>query len=459
MRILLVSTLFVAALCSAAEYPKPTGYLNDFASQLSEAQRASLEARLREYEQRTSIEIVVAIVPSLQGESVETYARGMFHSWDIGKRGKNNGVLFLWAPTERKVRIETGLGMTSAITDSQAAAIIREVTSFFRRGQYAEGLSAGLDGIMSQMDAAAGRGSSGFVWPLVVVGGLGLCVLLAVVAFRRRRLARWREEVPQQIWECTGILREAEAAQRQAGSDVIALKAEAPPEVWQSGMETVSTAPDRLAGFGREAATFASTPHKDYDDLKTTHRQLTQWRRHVAEIVTGFGAIGATLQAFRSRREESLRMAEALGVSLNELDARNTAGELPGSAETLLPAAQETYARARTAMSEPQPNWLRVYDLLSDVQDCITRIENPGAWTRNARSWPGSDTDSPALAALILLFASQQGPNFGMGSSSSGSDSGGGFFDGGSDGGGGGSDSGGSFGGGDSGGGGASGDY
>src|ERR1700736_3703416 len=108
---LLASLALFAAFASAANYPRATGYVNDFAERLSPADRDALERKLRDYGRTTSIEVVVAIVPSLEGESVERYANGLFHAWGIGKRGKDNGVLFLWAPSERKLRIEVGSGL------------------------------------------------------------------------------------------------------------------------------------------------------------------------------------------------------------------------------------------------------------------------------------------------------------------------------------------------------------
>src|SRR5215475_4856760 len=144
-----ISLALFAALASAADLPKPVGLVNDFAGRLQPAERQSLESRLNEFRRSTSNEVAIAIVKSLEGQSVEEYANRLFKAWGIGTKESNNGVLLLWAPVERKVRIEVGLGLETAIPDSAAAEILRSVTAAFRKEDYIGGLNAGIDGIIT----------------------------------------------------------------------------------------------------------------------------------------------------------------------------------------------------------------------------------------------------------------------------------------------------------------------
>lgn len=144
--------LALLLLLSAARYPEPVGYVNDFAGVLSTQQRESLEARLRAYERETTVEVAVAIVASLEGETVEDYARGLFRAWGVGKAGKNNGVLVLVAPNERRVRIQTGYGLESQLTNSEAQAITREaMVPRFRENDYAGGAIAGAEAVIEAL--------------------------------------------------------------------------------------------------------------------------------------------------------------------------------------------------------------------------------------------------------------------------------------------------------------------
>ena len=146
--------LAIALTASAADYPASAGYFNDLPGILPEAVQQALELRLRAYERATSNEVAVAIVPSLQGESVEDYALGLFRAWGLGKAEKNNGVLFVWAPNERKMRIQVGYGLEKVLTDAECAALLARATPLLREERYAEGVSSVVDGMLQQIGNA-----------------------------------------------------------------------------------------------------------------------------------------------------------------------------------------------------------------------------------------------------------------------------------------------------------------
>ncbi|MGC9605216.1 MAG: TPM domain-containing protein [Minisyncoccia bacterium] len=149
---------FVVAIAAthAAEYPKPTGYVNDFARLLSHDTAGSLNQELIVFEKKTTIEIAVVTVSSLNGESIENYTRELANAWGVGKRGQNNGVVFLIAPNERKMRIETASGARLILTDSQADAIRDEtVLPRFKAGDMPGGIIDGTHAIMRALDAAS----------------------------------------------------------------------------------------------------------------------------------------------------------------------------------------------------------------------------------------------------------------------------------------------------------------
>jgi len=128
-----------------ADFPEPRGYVNDFAGVLDGPAAAELDALLRGVERDTSAEVAVATVQSLDGLSVEEYANRLFQRWGIGKKGKDNGVLVLVAPTERKMRIEVGYGLEPVLPDGLAGEIIR--TDFlprFRENDYRAGIEQGV---------------------------------------------------------------------------------------------------------------------------------------------------------------------------------------------------------------------------------------------------------------------------------------------------------------------------
>src|SRR5438067_12361236 len=98
MRAAIVTALLLAICGYAQEYPKSTGFVNDFANQLPLEAVQSLEKRVRDYQRATGNEIGVAVVSSLNGMPIDEYAQGLFRAWGVGKYGVNNGVLCVWAP-------------------------------------------------------------------------------------------------------------------------------------------------------------------------------------------------------------------------------------------------------------------------------------------------------------------------------------------------------------------------
>ena len=160
MRAWIVTVLLLAATAFADDYPKPAAFVNDFANQLPASAAQALEAKVRAYERTTGNEVAVAIVPSLNGMLVDDYARGLFHAWGVGKSGVNNGVLFVWAPHERRIRIEVGTGLTGVLTDTSAGLILERVSGLFRGGHYAAGVNAAMDGIIQVLGTSPAAGTT-----------------------------------------------------------------------------------------------------------------------------------------------------------------------------------------------------------------------------------------------------------------------------------------------------------
>lgn len=170
-------------------FPRPVGYVNDFAGLLDPASRASLEGRLADYDRETGNQIAVAIFPSLNGVPINDFASRLEEAWKVGRRGRDNGVLILVALREHQVRIEVGYGLESRVTDADAGRIIREIMApAFREGRYADGLAGAVDALVTLIGPPQGDsapppapGGTRVVAP-VGIGALPLVLFLAFVA-------------------------------------------------------------------------------------------------------------------------------------------------------------------------------------------------------------------------------------------------------------------------------------
>jgi uncharacterized protein len=112
------------------------------------AERDRLEQKLIQRERTASNQVVVAIFPSLDGESLEDFSIRLAQAWRIGQKGLDNGVIFLVFVNDRKMRIEVGYGLEANLTDAISSSILRDVVApRFREGHVADGIGAGLDAI------------------------------------------------------------------------------------------------------------------------------------------------------------------------------------------------------------------------------------------------------------------------------------------------------------------------
>jgi len=143
-RITTALILIALPVVALAAFPKPTGFVNDLAKVLPGGTKAKLEAVLQSFEKQTGNEVVVATLPSLEERPIEDVAVDLYAQWGIGKKGKDNGVLFLVAPTERKMRIEVGYGLEGTINDALAGRIMDQaVLPYFKKGDLAGGTAMG----------------------------------------------------------------------------------------------------------------------------------------------------------------------------------------------------------------------------------------------------------------------------------------------------------------------------
>ena len=143
-----VVTTAGSALAQGPNLPEYQGFVNDYAGLLSPAVKTQLDARLSQLEKETTAEVAVVTVKSLEGDSIDEYAVRLFEKWKIGKKDKNNGVLFLVALDDRKMRIEVGYGLEPLITDGRAGRIRdNDVIPRFKQDDYEGGIVAGVASI------------------------------------------------------------------------------------------------------------------------------------------------------------------------------------------------------------------------------------------------------------------------------------------------------------------------
>jgi uncharacterized protein len=186
----LVLTAFAAF---AATFPALTGRIVDQANVIPAETRSAIESKLVDLEAKSGIQLVVATVTSLEGQEIEPYANALFRTWKLGEKAKNNGVLLLVAPNQRRVRIEVGYGLEGTLTDALSKVIITNaIAPRFKANDFGGGISRGVDDIITVLTTDASewekrpslrldrqQANDPVNW-LIVAGLVGLVILLIV---------------------------------------------------------------------------------------------------------------------------------------------------------------------------------------------------------------------------------------------------------------------------------------
>lgn len=133
--------------------PNPPRFVNDLVGGLlSQGEIDQLERKLKAYNDSTSTQVAIVIVKSVQPYDISEYAVKLGREWGIGQKGKNNGVVFLWAPGDRKIFIATGYGAEGGLTDVYSKRIIEQVVKpNFKQLRYYQGLDEGTSSIFKYL--------------------------------------------------------------------------------------------------------------------------------------------------------------------------------------------------------------------------------------------------------------------------------------------------------------------
>lgn len=156
--VLLVGFLFSGLSYADFKAPAYQGYVTDYAQLLTQEQRHYLTAVSTDLARQTTIQVATLVVPEMGADfTIESYANQVFEAWGIGQKGKDNGVLFILALQERKLRIEVGYGLEGVLTDGQSGALLDAlVLPVLKRGDLGQGVVVGHVGICEFLADAYG---------------------------------------------------------------------------------------------------------------------------------------------------------------------------------------------------------------------------------------------------------------------------------------------------------------
>lgn len=173
--------LFCITAWAVVGVPELSQRVTDFTSTLSAEQINALEAKLAAFEAKKGSQIAVLIVPTTQPKDIAEFGIEVADLWELGRKGVDDGLILIVAKDDRKLRLEVGYGLEGVIPDAVAKRVISEtITPYFKKGDYAGGIDAGIMQLMKLIEGEAlptpsespteGLGEGAFMF--ILMGGL-----------------------------------------------------------------------------------------------------------------------------------------------------------------------------------------------------------------------------------------------------------------------------------------------
>lgn len=155
----LLALLLPIYLYAASPPPpeQPAQYVVDLAKIINPGTEQNLNRMLKELEQKTTAQVVVLTINSLDGEPIEKFSLRTAEKWKLGQKGKDNGVLITIALKDRKYRFEIGYGLESILPDSLVGTFGRKfLIPYFKKGDYSTGISAATAVVVNEIATKEG---------------------------------------------------------------------------------------------------------------------------------------------------------------------------------------------------------------------------------------------------------------------------------------------------------------
>jgi uncharacterized protein len=146
--------LNLSSLAQTKQFPGYTAHINDFANVIDSATKSQIETILINFENLSGAQIAVAVIPSLEGGTIEEYANGLYRAWGIGGKSgpnKDKGALLVIAIEDRRSRLEVGYGLEGDLPDGLAGEMLRRMRPYFQQQQWSQGVTVGVRTIVDTL--------------------------------------------------------------------------------------------------------------------------------------------------------------------------------------------------------------------------------------------------------------------------------------------------------------------
>lgn len=443
----------------ATSFPAMKGIVSDYAGKLDEAQINELSGLLKNYERQTSIEFVVVVVNSLDGLSARNYATGIGDFWKIGKAGRDNGIVLLWAPNERAYALRVAEGLSADLPDAEATQITRQsLLPNFKRGDYYAGLKETVLATMQHLgvtpweerlearkpdaeqetidrkrraeqawqteaqrreeearQAEQDRNlqsdtRTGFVFATL----LALGVLLAVVIHRSRRRQAKLSELAQAVTVIPDNLSAAEKNAPEIQRTLDDGAREMPEQDISKLRESLAGQPDRILKIKVDAQCIDAAKLECYDEMVRV-RKNSEIERNLLESTK------ESIARIKEAKAQSQAMMENLSRETFEItDVRDSSRTY--AVNQLLLQSRQDYEQARQGSSMSVVDWLIINQMLSNSQNQMRQAVTYSQEAPYTPSFSSDNSSSSSSSSSSWFGGSSSGGGGGSFSSGSGSE-------------------------------------
>ncbi len=435
LQVMLLVLSIMMVTSNAQQYPKPVGYVSDFARLLTQEQSKALNDDLIAFEKSNTIEIAVVTVPWLNNKSIEDYTRDLANEWGVGKRGQSNGIVFLIAPKERKMRIGIAEGARKTLTDSQADTIRdTAVLPRFKAGNMQQGIIDGTHAIMRVFDTNTVHVApvkeipqeSSVVGPTEKSGGFPNNLKTLVIFFGIAIIV-----ILVGLYIAYSVASAVD--RRNFFEEIERLKKKFP--MVEKAIKNSDVNEETRKMFAKLKASFST-----FDCLKVTSKTVYDSKLHSKLLSLHLGEsldditcrVKNQIAFAEKARREGPELLKNLPKMIKDTEKKIADGKSSSKATTYLEEARKQYVQAETQYSGmTMTDWLILYMILDNAQSNVMRAESVHDTANRSWSQRPADDDTTYDHSSTSSNDSSSSGDFG---SSSGFDGGGGFDSGGSSG-------------------------
>jgi uncharacterized membrane protein YgcG len=370
----------------ASDYPDFVGYVNDYAHLLSAPQASTLNQELRNFDNRTTIEVAMVTVDSIGSESPQDYATNIANYWGVGKRDKNNGILFLAAMQSHDIWIEVGPGLAGQFSDSQVQQIVDDVIiPRFRADQPDLGIIDGVHSIISHFEGSSISQTSkeaissqqGSIQDLNFLKVAATAILLALlVIFSTFGIARWGQTKKNKtkINDLKKLLNELVDREASALDALKELKANYVSSVWTSAEMTFNLLDHEKLEL--ELLNAERTSNRGFISARTAQSQINELENSFENAKRYVEAPISKLAEVKSAQQECHPMLAGLEAAFIQTEKETAGTNISMATRMNLETARHNFQEAViiAKMPDNSVDWIELYERLVKLRNSVEQI-------------------------------------------------------------------------------------